>query len=181
MEQFTKNGSPEKKITEQLANSTAKSTIAAMVFEHLGTFSENVEVTPYSCTCKSFPTTNVITGGPSKLTMGIVKRNFEELMSVNHMALPNTQTGGRPPIAFLDSDLSEGAPNSTIPLHIQAYMANVDVRRILVALAHPAPSCIIVYSKSINLLRKTYPPTSGLNSMASMGRQQNHGATYKCW
>jgi hypothetical protein len=54
-----------------------------MYVEHLGDFPNNVEVVPYSCTWEQIPTSNVITGGTMNISMGSMKRKFEELMSDN--------------------------------------------------------------------------------------------------
>lgn len=82
--------------------------------EHLGDFLDNVEITPYSYICEKFPSANVITGGTLNVSMESMKRKFEELMSVNLLAPSNH--GGRPPLAFYDSELPGGASNSAIPL-----------------------------------------------------------------
>ena len=50
---------------------------------------------------------------------------FEELMSVNLLAPSNH--GGRPPLAFYDSELPGEASNSAIHLLVRASMANTDV------------------------------------------------------
>jgi hypothetical protein len=85
-----------------------------MSVEHLRDFPDNVEITPYSCTWEQFPTVNVITAGALNISMGSMKRKFEELMSVNTM-VPSYR-GGRPHLAFYDSELPGGASNSAIPL-----------------------------------------------------------------
>jgi hypothetical protein len=92
--------------------------------EHLGDFPNNVEVVPYLCTCEQFPSANVITGGTLNIFMGSMKRKFEELMSVNLLVPSDSNIGGRPPLAFYDSELPGGASNSAIPLLMQALMAN---------------------------------------------------------
>jgi len=97
-----------------------------MSVEHLGDFPNNVEITPYSCTLEQFPSANVITRGTLDISMGSMKRKFEELMTVNLLAPSNH--GGRPPFAFYDSELPGGASNSAIPLLVRASMANTDVR-----------------------------------------------------
>jgi len=87
-----------------------------MSVEHLGDFPDSVEVVPYLCTWEKFPITNVITEGTMNISMGSMKRKFEELMSVNLLVPSNSYLGGRPLLAFYDSELPGGAPNSTIPL-----------------------------------------------------------------
>jgi len=53
-------------------------------------------------------------------------------MSVNLLVLCNSNIGGRPPLAFYDSELRGRPANSAIPLLVRASMANTDVRRVLV-------------------------------------------------
>ncbi|XP_058756415.1 uncharacterized protein LOC131629649 [Vicia villosa] len=82
-----------------------------------------------------FPSAMVISGGGfSKLTVGSVKRKFDELISANSSkaATLDLAKGSSSPILFYMEELSGGAPNPTIPLLIRARMANFDVRRILV-------------------------------------------------
>jgi hypothetical protein len=118
--------------------------------EHLGDFLDNVEITPYSCTWERFLTANIITGGTLNISMGSMKRKFQELMDVNTMA-PSTR-GGRPPLAFYDSELPGGASNSAIPLLVRASMANADVRRVLI---NTGASCDIMYTSLFKTLQLT--------------------------
>jgi hypothetical protein len=127
--------------------------------EHLGDFPDNVEITPYSCTWEQFPTANLITGGTLNVSMGSMKRKFEELMSVNLLASSNH--GGRPPLAFYDSELPSGASNFAIPLLVRASMANADVRRVLI---NTGSSCDIMYTslfKTLQLTEKNLSPYVG--------------------
>jgi len=75
-------------------------------------FPDDVEVVPYSCTWEQFPVANVITGGTMNISMGSMKRKFEELMSVNLLVPSNSNLGGRPPLAFYDSEWSSKFNNS---------------------------------------------------------------------
>jgi hypothetical protein len=93
--------------------------------QHLGDFPNNMEITPYSCTWEKFPSANVITGGTLDISMGNMKRKFEELMSVD-LLVPSNH-GGKPPLALCDSELPGGASNSSIPLLVRASMVNADV------------------------------------------------------
>jgi len=111
--------------------------------EHLGDYPNNVEMVPYLCTMEQFPSVNVITGGTLNISMGSMKRMFEELMSVNLLVPSNSNMGGRPPLAFYDSELPGGASNSAIPLLVRASMANTDVRRVLI---DTGASCDIMYT-----------------------------------
>ena len=86
---------------------------------------------------------NVITGGTLNISMGSMKRKFEELMSVNLLVPSNANIEGRPPLAFYDSELHGGAANSTIPLLVRASMTNTDVCRVLV---DTGASCDIMYT-----------------------------------
>jgi len=95
-----------------------------MSVELLVDFLDNVEIVPYLCTWEQFLTANVITGGTMNISLGNMKRKFEELMIVNLPVPPNSNRGGRPLLAFYDSELPGGAPNSTIPLLVRASMAN---------------------------------------------------------
>jgi hypothetical protein len=71
-----------------------------MSVEQLDKFPEHLEITPYACTWEQFPTVNVIIGGVSSLSMGGMKKKFKELLSVNHLVLPEQKPGGQPPLAF---------------------------------------------------------------------------------
>jgi hypothetical protein len=91
--------------------------------------------------------------------MGSMKRKFEELMSVNLLAPSNL--GGRPPLAFYDSELPGGASNSAIPLLVRASMANANVRRVLI---DTGASCDIMYTslfKTLQLTEKNLSPYVG--------------------
>jgi len=130
-----------------------------MSVEHLGDFPDNMEITPYSCTWEQFPSANVITGGTLNISMGSMKRNFEELMSVNLLAPSNH--GGSPPLAFYDSELFGGASNSAIPLLVRASMANTDVRLVPI---DTGASCDIMYIglfKTLQLTEKNLSPYVG--------------------
>jgi len=50
------------------------------------------------------------------ISMGSMNTKIEELMSVNLLVPSHANLGGRPPLAFYDSELPGGAPNLTIPL-----------------------------------------------------------------
>jgi len=100
----------------------------AMSVEQLGDFPSNMEIVPYSCTWEQVLSINVVTGGTMNISMGSMKRKFEELMSVNLLVPSNSNIGGRPPLAFYDSELPGGAVNSAIPLLVRASMVNTDVR-----------------------------------------------------
>ena len=77
------------------------------------------------------------------VVMGSMKRKFEELMSVNLLASSNSNMGGRPTLAFYDSELPGGASNSANPLLVRASMANADVYRVLI---DTGASCDIIYT-----------------------------------
>jgi len=104
---------------------------------------------------------NVITGGTLNISMGSMKRNFEELMSVNLLVPYNSNIRGRPSLAFYDSKLPGGAANSAIPLLVRASMANTDVRRVLV---DTRALCDIMYTslfKTLQLTEKNLSPYVG--------------------
>jgi hypothetical protein len=154
-----KNPEAERKAVEVVGDGSKPGRTVAMSVEHLGDFPDNVEITPYSCTWEQFPTANIITGGTLNISMGSMKRKFEELMSVNTMT-PSPR-GGRPPLAFYDSKLPGGASNSTIPLLVRASMANTDVRRVLI---DTWASCDIMYTslfKTLQLTEKNLSPFIG--------------------
>lgn len=73
-------------------------------------------------------------GGFNKLTVGSVKRKFEELiLAISGMTTTcNLTKGSYAPIAFYKEELPGGAPNSITPMLIRARMTNFDVRRFLV-------------------------------------------------
>jgi len=93
------------------------------------------------------------------ISVGSMKIKFEELMSVNLLAPSNH--GGRPPFAFYDSELPDGASNSAIPLLVRASMANTDVRRVLI---DTGASRHIMYTdlfKTLQLTEKNLSPYVG--------------------
>ncbi|XP_058726740.1 uncharacterized protein LOC131598126 [Vicia villosa] len=91
-------------------------------------------------------------GGFSKLTVGSVKRKFDELISASSSkaATLDLAKGGPSSISFYKDELPGGAPNATIPLLIRARMANFDVRRILV---DQGSSVDIMYSQLFKTLQ----------------------------
>jgi hypothetical protein len=101
LKQFVKNREPERKTDELIGDGSEPGKTIAMSVEHLGDFPDNVEITPYSCTWEQFPSANVITGGTLDISIGCMKRKFEELMNVN-LLVPSNH-GGRPPLAFYNS------------------------------------------------------------------------------
>ena len=116
LKQFVKNPESERKTIELIADGNEADKIVSMSVEHLGDFPDNMEVVPYSCTWEQFPSANVITEGTLNISKGSMKRKFEELMSVNLLVPSDSNIGGRPPLAFYDSELLGGASNSAIPL-----------------------------------------------------------------
>jgi len=93
--------------------------------------------------------------------MGSMKRKFEELMIVNLLAPSDSNIGGRPPLAFYDSELPGGTSNSDIPLLVRASMANTDVRRVLI---DTGASCDIMHTslfKTLQLTEKNLSPYVG--------------------
>jgi len=159
LKQFIKSPESERNIVEVIDDGTETGKIITMFVQHLGDSTDNVEITPYSCTWEQFPSANVITGGTPNISMGSMKRKFEEPMSVNLMAPSNH--GGRPPLAFYDSELPGGALNSAIPLLVRASMANTDVRRVLI---DTKASCDIMYTalfKTLQLTEKNLSPYVG--------------------
>jgi hypothetical protein len=147
LKQFVKNPEAERRTVELIGNGSKQGKVVAMSVEHLGEFPDNMEITPYSCTWEQAPYANVITGGTLNVSMGSMKRKFEELMSVNMLAPSNH--GGRPPLAFYDSELLGGSSNSAIPLLVRASMANTDVRRVLIDIE---ASCDIMYTSLFKTL-----------------------------
>ena len=82
-------------------------------------------------------------------------------MSVNLLVPSNFNIGGRPPLAFYDSELLGGAVNLAIPLLMRASMANTDVCRVLV---DTGASCDIMYTnllKTLQLTEKNLSPYVG--------------------
>jgi len=128
LKQFVKNPESKWKTIELITDGTTTDKIVAMSVEQLGDFPSNMEIVPYSCTWEQVLSINVVTGGTMNISMGSMKRKFEELMSVNLLVPSNSNIGGRPPLAFYDSELPGGAVNSAIPLLVRASMVNTDVR-----------------------------------------------------
>jgi len=162
LKQFIKSPESERKTVEVIGEGTETSKIITMSVEHLGDFPDNVEITPYSCTWEQFPSANVITGGTLNISLGSMKRKFEDLMSVNLLAPSNH--GGRPPLAFYDSKLPGGASNSAIPLLVRASMANTDVRRVLI---DTGASCDIMYTDLFKTLQLTEKNLYGFNDSST--------------
>ena len=127
-----KNPESERKPIVFITDGPATDKIVAMSVKHLGDFPNNVKIVSYSCIWEQLPSTNVISGGTMNISMGSMKKKFEELISVNLLAPSNPVIGGRPPLAFYDSELPGGAANSAIPLLVRALMANTDARRVLI-------------------------------------------------
>jgi hypothetical protein len=100
LKQFVKNPESEKNTIELITVGSEAGKVVAVYVEHLGDFPDNVEVVPYSCTWEQFPTSNIITGGTINISMGSMKRKFEELMSNNLQIPSNSNVGGRPPLVF---------------------------------------------------------------------------------
>jgi len=161
LKQFVKNSESERKTIELIIDGTTMDKIVAMSVEQLADFPSNMEIVPYSCTWKQVPSINVITGGTLNISIGSMKRKFEELRSVNLLIPFNSNIGGRPSLAFYDFELSAGAANSAIPLLVRASMANTDVRRVLV---DTRASCDIMYTslfKTLQLTEKNPSPYVG--------------------
>ncbi|MCI05789.1 hypothetical protein A2U01_0026842 [Trifolium medium] len=84
---------------------------------------------------ENFPQAMVISGGGyNKLTIGSVKRKFEEFIdaSLNLNATLDKRKGGSLPLAFYREELPGGSANAHISLLVREDMANFEVRRILV-------------------------------------------------
>ncbi|CAJ2641456.1 unnamed protein product [Trifolium pratense] len=110
---------------------------------------------------ENFPKALVITGGGlNKITLGSVKRKFDELENVCSVT-PITVTKPEEdsdPLAFYKSEVPGGSPNYQIPLLVRARMANFDVHRILV---DQGSSCDVMYSglfKTLQLSEKNLVP-----------------------
>ncbi|AES75852.1 hypothetical protein MTR_6g060430 [Medicago truncatula] len=84
-----------------------------------------------------------------KYTIEILKQRGR-LRQLNIKFITSAQAAKRPPLAFYDDELSGGAPNSALPLLVQAYMANFDVHQIL---DDTGPSCHIMYTSLFKTLQ----------------------------
>jgi hypothetical protein len=158
LKQLTKNFEPER---QTVADGKNKDAVVAMFVEQLDKFLEHMEIIPYECTWECFPTAHVITGGISSLSKGSIKRKFEDLLSVNHLVLLEQKLGGQTPLALYDHELPGWAPNSAIPLLVQAYIANFDVIRVLI---DTGAFCDIMYTglfKTLQLTKKNLSPYVG--------------------
>ncbi|MCI15723.1 hypothetical protein A2U01_0036861, partial [Trifolium medium] len=130
-----------------------------------------------SSTWENFPQTTVISGGGfSTLTVGSVKRKFEELLAISpNVAATVDKPKKSVPLSFYPEELPGGAANSSIPLLIRASMANFDVHRILV---DEGSSCDIMYTslfKVLGLEREHLSPYVGSDL------QGFNGSTSKPW
>lgn len=143
LKQFVKNPESEKKKIELIADGNEADKVVAMSVENLGDLLDNVEIVPYSCTWERFPFVNVIIGRTMYISMGSLKRMFEELTSVNQLVPSHSNMGGRPPLVFYDSKMPSVASNLAIPLLGRASMANTDVRRVLI---DTGASCDIMHT-----------------------------------
>jgi hypothetical protein len=116
-------------------------------------------------------------GGFGNLTMGSLKRKFEELESVCSLE-PVTIAEVKErfaPLAFYKEEVPGGSHNYQIPLHVKARMANFDVKGILV---DQGSSCDVMYAglfKTLQLTEKKLPPYVGADL------QGFNGATTKPW
>ncbi|PNX98241.1 retrotransposon-related protein [Trifolium pratense] len=126
---------------------------------------------------ENFPQTAVISGGGfSTLTVGSVKRKFEELLvASSDISATIDKPKKSVPLAFYPEELPGGSPNSSIPLLIRASMANFDVHRILV---DEGSSYDIMYTslfKVLGLEREHLSPYVGSDL------QSFNGSTSKPW
>jgi hypothetical protein len=127
---------------------------------------------------ENFPSAMVITcGGFNNLTVGSVKRKFDELISASSKMSSMFDTTKRVsvPLSFYLEELPGGSPNSQIPLLIQASMANFDVHRILV---DEGSSCDIMYSSLFQVLQLDQPH---LSPYLGSDLQGFNGSTSKPW
>jgi len=72
------------------------------------------------------------------------------MLYINQLVIASVRAARRPPLALYDDELSGGAPNSAIPLLIQAYMANFNVLQIVV---DSGASCDIMYTSLFKTLQ----------------------------
>lgn len=87
-------------------------------------------------TCKTSPPSWSYLGGGgfNKLTIGSIKREFEQLIdaSLSENSTLDKCQGSSVPIRFYCEEFLTGSPNSSTPFPVRARMANFDIRRILV-------------------------------------------------
>jgi len=79
-----------RRLKQLVKNPESERKIMAMSVEQLGDFLSNMEIVPYSCTWEQVPSINVITGGTLNVSMGSMKKKFEELLSVKLMVPSNS-------------------------------------------------------------------------------------------
>jgi len=176
-----KNPESERRPIELIPDATAADKIVAMSVEQLGDFPSNMEIVPYSCTWEQVPSINIITRGTMNISMGSMKRKFKELMSVNLLVPSNSNIGGRPSLAFYDSELPGGAANSAIPWLVRTSMANTDVRRVLV---NTRASYDIMYTslfKTLQLMEKNLSPYVWSELYGFNGSSTQPWATFNFW
>lgn len=83
-------------------------------------------------TWEDFPATLIISGGGIiQVTMGTIKRKLKELMSITHLVVASVRAMRRPPLSFYDDEILDIVANFVIPLLVQAYISNFDVRKII--------------------------------------------------
>ena len=127
---------------------------------------------------ETFPSALVILGGGfNKVTVGSVKRRFDQLISTssNQSATLDKFRGSSAPISFYREELPGGAPNSSIPLLVRAQMANFDVCRILV---DQGSSVDIMYSQLFSTLQLD---ETHLTPYVGSDLQGFNGAVTKPW
>ncbi|MCH80166.1 hypothetical protein A2U01_0000929 [Trifolium medium] len=127
---------------------------------------------------EKFPEAIVISGGGyNKVTIGSVKRKFEELIdaSSNTNATLDKTKGGSLPLAFYKEELPGGSANAQILLLVRADMANFEVRRVLV---DPGSSVDIMCA---HLFKTLQLDEHHLTPYVGSDLQGFNGATTKPW
>src|SRR3954469_11348628 len=183
LSKYTRKGDPPKKKDRRSSDEgnspNARPLHVALSVTRPEDFIPSVGVTSALSIWEGFPTTMLITNGgdPGSLTIGSVKRKFDELISATSDLTPTLRRfkGRSEPITFYLEELPGGAPNATIPLLVRAKMANFDVRRILV---DEGSSVDIMYSPLFQTLQLD---DSHLTPYAGSDLQGFNGTTTKPW
>ncbi|GAU17189.1 hypothetical protein TSUD_178190 [Trifolium subterraneum] len=132
----------------------------------------------YARQYENFPGALVISGGGfNPITIGSIKRKFDELEKASAVAeIKITEVKESSiPLAFYREEVPEGSPNFQIPLLVRAKMSNFDVIRILVDQGN---SCDIMYSGLFKVLQLT---EENLVPYVGSDLQGFNAATTKPW
>ncbi|XP_058766541.1 uncharacterized protein LOC131640151 [Vicia villosa] len=137
LSKYTKRGNPprrnDRRSSDEGNSPNARPLQVALSVTRTEDFIPSVGVTSALSVWEGFPTAMLISNGgdPGSLTIGSVKRKFDELISTTTDLTPTLRRfkGRSEPITFYLEELPGGAPNATIPLllddsHLTPYVGS---------------------------------------------------------